>query len=316
MARSAGSYTLQEPLGAGGMGSLWVGENSATGARAAIKLVLTKSVRRDPTALARFEREAKVLALIHHPHVAGLLEQGDLPNGMPYIAMELLEGESLVERLESMQAPMPFGHVTELVTQLGGALEHIHELGIIHRDLKGEHVILVGPREGMNTKVIDFGLAKAPGLASTKGAQLTIPGSTLGSVEYMSPEQVMDSAAVDERADLWALAVMAYISLTQEFPFKGDTLRTLLSAIIKAEFVPPSRLNTSVPATVDAFFSRAFDLEMSERFPSARAMVDAWYAAIGLQQDKRRSRLPAVMLLVALTITALTALALYLFVLQ
>lgn len=308
-----GSFRLIEPLGEGGMGTLWIGEVPATTTRAAVKLVLAKSARRDPTALARFEREAKVLALIDHPHVARLLETGELDDGMPYIAMELLDGESLVERLEGLQAPMAFGHVTELITQLGGALAHIHGLGIIHRDLKAEHIILVGPREGMDTKMIDFGLAKAPGIEPVH-AQLTTPGATLGSVEYLSPEQIMDSAAVDEQADLWALAVMTYMALTQEFPFKGERLKDLLDAIVRGAFEPPSRLHPHVPATVDAFFERAFDLDMKERFPSASAMVDAWYVATGLQQEKPKSRTRVVVLFVALALAFLTALALYRFV--
>lgn len=307
----AGEYRLEEPIGSGGMGTLWSAENPETGERAAIKLVLAKSARRDPTALARFEREAKVLSMIDHPHVAKLIAQGELDDGMPFIAMELLAGESLVERLESMQAPMPFGHVTELVTQLGGALEHIHGLGIIHRDLKGEHILLVGAREGMDTKIIDFGLAKAPGIPSAVRAQLTTPGATLGSVEYMSPEQVMDSAAVDEHADLWAFAVMVYMSLTQAFPFQGGTVRELLDAIMKAEFEPPSRVNPAVPATVDAFFTRAFDLEMTERFPSARSMVDAWYDATGLQQQGRRGRKRTAVVMIAMLVAIVVALAIY-----
>ena len=313
--RMAGPWEILKPLGAGGMGSLWVARNAVSGAEAAVKLVLAKSARRDPTALARFEREARVLALVEHPHVARLLDRGELDDGMPYITMELCDGESLVARLESMQAPMPFGHVTELITQLGGALEAIHGQGIVHRDLKGEHILLTGPREGMDVKIIDFGLAKAPGISQEVQAQLTSPGSTLGSVEYMSPEQVMDSAAVDEQADLWALAVMTYIALTQEFPFKGETLRALLDAIVEGKFTPPSKLRSGVPVTVDAFFVRAFDVEMAERFPSARAMVDAFYDAIGLQREGRRTRRRTVVLLVVMLTLLAAALLTYRFAL-
>jgi serine/threonine protein kinase len=285
-----GSAKLERPLEEGGMGAVWVGHHTKSRFPVAVKFMLDEVARDEPTARERFEREARVLSLLDHDHVCKLFEEGRLDDGTPFIVMELISGESLVERLERTGEPFTLEQVTELVTQTCDALDHVHGRGIVHRDLKGENTYLVGKSDNVLVKIIDFGLAtsaertakaKAEGSGVPSwGRKLTKPGEALGSPEYMSPEQILSSGDVDEHADLWAVAVLAYVALTLQFPFQSENLGQLLSTIMAAQYTPPSEVTPSVPAALDAWFARAFDLKKEKRFQSAREMADAWRRAV------------------------------------
>jgi serine/threonine-protein kinase len=283
-----GSTRLLRPLDAGGMGALWVGEDIATKTQVAVKLMLPELADEDPTATGRFDREGKVLAQVKHPHVVTLFDAGALPDGTPYIVMELLSGESLVERLMRTEKELTLAQTTDLICQVCDALEHIHGRGIIHRDLKGENTFLLGTSDNIYVKLLDFGLAKAPGLPGAPA--LTVPGQQIGSPEYMSPEQVMGSLDVDTRADLWGVGVLAYVALTLGFPFQSERLPDLLSAIMRAEFPAASQANSAVPVALDAWFQRAFHIKRAERFASAVEMKQVWCQASGQQPSGQQPR--------------------------
>jgi serine/threonine-protein kinase len=291
-----GSAQLQRPLEEGGMGAVWVGQHIETRVPVAVKFMLDELAKAEPTARERFDREARVLAMIEHDHVVRLFEQGQLDDGTPYIVMELLSGESLVERLERTEKPFTLEQVSDLVGQTCDALDHLHSRGVVHRDLKGENTFLIGTTDGtVLVKIIDFGLATTPdsttfakqvgGGVPSWGRKLTKPGEALGSPEYMSPEQIMSSGDVDEQADLWAVAVLAYVSLTLRFPFQSERLPELLGAIMGAKYPPPSGLVPGLPPLVDEWFRRAFHLQKAARFGSAREMAAAWRKAT---EDQRR----------------------------
>lgn len=281
-----GTAKLERPLEAGGMGAVWIGQHVQSRVPVAVKFMLDELARDEPTARERFEREARVLQLLDHDHVCKLFEQGKLDDGTPYIVMELINGESLVERLERTGEPFTIDQVTELVNQACDGLDHVHGRGIVHRDLKGENTYLVGKSDNVLVKIIDFGLAtsaertakaKAEGSGVPSwGRKLTKPGEALGSPEYMSPEQILSSGDVDEHADLWAVAVLAYVALTLQFPFQSENLGQLLSTIMAARYTPPSEVSGDVPKALDAWFEKAFDLKKENRYQSAREMAAAW----------------------------------------
>ncbi len=284
-----GSAKLERPLEEGGMGAVWIGQHVTSRVPVAVKFMLDELARDEPTARERFGREARVLSLLDHDHVCKLFEQGQLEDGTPYIVMELLSGESLVERLERTGEPFTLDQVTELVTQTCDALDHVHARGFVHRDLKGENTYLIGKTDNVLVKIIDFGLAtsaertvkaKAEGSGVPSwGRKLTKPGEALGSPEYMSPEQILSSDDVDEHADLWAVGVLAYVTLTLQFPFQSENLGQLLSTIMAASYTPPSEV-AETPASLDPWFARAFNLSKQARFQSAREMADAWRRAV------------------------------------
>ena len=267
---------LKRPLGEGGMGSLWVADHLRERKEVAVKFVWTDLAKEDPTVLERFDREANTLQKLDSPHVVKLYERGLLGTDMPFIVMELLHGETLVERLERT-GEMPFEQLAFIVSQLGTALDHIHGHQIIHRDLKAENIFLLGDEARPLVKVLDFGLAKPPGAPGEK--KLTAAGAMVGTAEYMSPEQIISSADVDHRADLWAMAVLAYAMLVAELPFKGEKLGEVLMAIRTTQYTLPSALRDGVPQSIDAWFAKAFNIDYNQRFLTAAEMNEAWQRA-------------------------------------
>jgi len=269
---------LLRPLGEGGMGSIWVAEHLTERKEVAVKFVDNELARADPKILERFDREAQVLATLDSPHVVKLYERGTAPDGAtPFIVMELLHGETLVERLERT-GELELATMGFVVSQLANAIGYIHERKIIHRDLKAENIFLLGEDEQPLVKLLDFGLAKPPG--DPGGKKLTGVGTMIGTAEYMSPEQILSSKDVDESADLWAFAVLVYVSLVAALPFKGDKLPEMFMAIRTSQYTPPSQLREGLPAGVDAWFAKAFHMDVTQRHASAAAMNEAWQRAV------------------------------------
>ena len=241
-----GAYAIASPLGAGGMGEVWRATDTRLGREVALKL-LPAAFASDPDRLARFEREAKLLASLSHTHIAGLfaLEEATLDGGatpVRFLAMELAEGEDLAERLK--RGAIPVEEATAIAKQIAEALEAAHEKGIVHRDLKPANVKVSA--EG-HVKVLDFGLAKAwssdgegagessdwsqsPTLARTG----TAAGLILGTAAYMSPEQARGKP-VDKRADVWAFGVLLFEMLTGKRLFDGETVSDVLAAVLTRE---------------------------------------------------------------------------------
>jgi len=269
---------LVRMLGRGGMGSVWIADHLALKTQVAVKF-MSSALATDPNMLTRFEREATSAAQIKSPHVVHILDHGVTGDAMPYIVMELLEGEDLSTRLKRT-GPLPPEDVATIVLQMCKALTKSHKLGIIHRDIKPSNIFLLDTDGDIFVKVLDFGIAKPGG---TETSDVTSTGAIVGTVVYMSPEQLLNAKHVDYRADLWSVAVVAYRAMTGRLPFSDeDGLGSLCLAFEQSSFVPPSELNPRITPELDAWFRRAFKRDPAARFASAKEMVSELFAAVGV----------------------------------
>jgi serine/threonine protein kinase len=258
------------------MGEVYRARDSRLGRDVAIK-VLPESVARDPDRLARFEREAKAVAGLSHPNILGL-HDFDTTSGVAYAVMELLEGETLRERLKG--GALPVRKSVETAVQLARGLAAAHAKGLVHRDLKPENVFLL--HDGQ-VKILDFGLARAVSSesdATSTGMPGTDPGVVLGTVGYMAPEQVRGQTA-DARADLFALGAVLYEMLAGQRAFRRDTSAETMTAILRddpPDFVP-SRVE--VGPALDRIVRHCLEKNPAERFQTARDVAFALEALSG-----------------------------------
>ncbi len=262
----ADRYRLIERLGEGSMGSVWRAEHLTLGSEVAIKL-LDESIARHSVALARFMREARSAASLKSVHVVQIHDFG-VVGGVPYIAMELLRGETLGARVRRSGRLSP-AETALIITHVARAVGKAHDAGVVHRDLKPDNIYIVREEEEEFAKVLDFGVAKAG--EGAYAATLTSAGKLLGTPAYMSAEQAAGEP-VDRRTDLWAMAVIAFECLTGTLPFIGDDLPDLLHAIHDGPIPIPSRLGR-VPDGFDAWFARGVARRVDDRFRSAREMA-------------------------------------------
>ena len=267
------AYELLHPLGRGGMGEVWVARDVRLGRKVAIKL-LPAELTRDAGRVARFEHEARAASALNHPNVCTILGFGEATDGQHYIAMELVEGETLRKRL--MASPIGLREATDIAIQVGSALSAAHASGIVHRDIKPENV-MVRP-DGL-VKVLDFGLAKLgssePALVATdetRTAMLTEPGAVVGTAAYMSPEQARGQP-VDSRSDIWSLGLLLYEMMAGRNPFVGETASDTLAAILTRD--PPllSDLDPTTPSDLQRAVSRALQKERRDRYHDVRDLV-------------------------------------------
>ena len=271
------SVRIERPLGEGGMGSVWVAHHTTLDARVAVKLISQRLDARHELARKRFEREARIAAKLQHPHVIQIYDHGITEDGVPYIVMELLEGETLAARLRRV-GQLSARETEMLVSQLAKVLTMAHETGVVHRDLKPDNVFLLESDYELFVKVLDFGIAKQTE-ADVLG-ELTHTGALVGTPLYMSPELLMGDREVDRRADLWGLAVMAYHSLTGRLPFQGETLAALGVSVNEGVFAPASALAADVGPEIDAWFKVALCRKADLRFQTAREMAQAFRSAV------------------------------------
>jgi len=279
-----GRYRLIAEIGRGGMGAVWRAEHLGWEAPVAVKL-MNRDVADRPEALARFEREVRLAAGLRSPHVVQVLDHGiDEGTGIPFIAMELLEGESLEQRLRRLGRLSP-DETFSVVTQLVRALSRAHAAGIVHRDLKPDNVFLVRNDEDSIVKILDFGVAK--GLVPSLEGGLTRPGSVVGTPFYMSPEQLRGSREIDHRADLWSLSTIACECLTGRRPFEAEDFAQLALLLLGNTGRPlPSTLGR-VPPSFDAWFLRATHPDIGQRFQSARELSQTLGLACGISPSEQ-----------------------------
>ncbi|WP_437307490.1 serine/threonine-protein kinase [Sorangium sp. So ce388] len=263
------------PLGQGGMGSVWVADHLTLGSQVAVKF-MAPEIARSPGFAERFRREAMAAAQLRSPHVAQVFDHGVTEDGLPYIVMELLEGEDLKSRV-SRHGPIPMHEIACIVRQVAKALGRAHQLGIVHRDIKPDNIFLADADGEIFVKVLDFGVAKQ---AVSSDQSMTATGSTIGTPLYMSPEQILSAKRVDFRSDLWALGVVGYYAITAQVPFTGETFGALSVAINAGVFTLPSLLRRGVPHAVDAWVTRALQHDPAARFGSIKEMADALDQAI------------------------------------
>ena len=270
------SVRLVRLLGQGGMGSVWVAEHLGLHTQVAVKLI-SADVAESEEAVTRFQREATAAAQLKSPHVVQVFDHGVTDEGVPYIVMELLEGEDLGKRLERCGA-LPISEVVEIVAQVCKALARAHARGVIHRDIKPDNVFLVDSDGELLVKVLDFGIAKR---TEDSGLGMTSTGTMMGTPYYMSPEQVMSSKAVDQRSDLWSVAVVAYHALTGALPFFAETLGALCVSINTAIHTAPTRQRADLPPALDDWFRKALARDPEHRFASAKELSQSFAQAAG-----------------------------------
>ncbi|MEO5725509.1 MAG: serine/threonine-protein kinase, partial [Byssovorax sp.] len=271
----AHKFRLEDQIGAGGMGTVWRAWNVQLDIPVAIK-VMNATFAQDAESVARFEREAKAAARIRGRHVVNIYEHG-VHEGLTYMAMELLEGEDLNQRLKR-EGRLSLRATAHIVSNLCKALQRAHDLGVVHRDLKPANIFLTRDGDEEIAKVLDFGIAKL--MHTTDGGFVSVTGQILGTPTYMSPEQIRATKHVDNRADLWSLAVIAFRALTGEFPFSGS-LFDITSSILGGTTPIASAFASDLAPEVDAFFARAMARDIDRRFQSARELSSAFSVLSG-----------------------------------
>ncbi|MEZ5351909.1 MAG: protein kinase [Bryobacteraceae bacterium] len=259
-----GPYEVLAPLGAGGMGEVYKARDTRLDRSVAVK-VLPDHIAQREDARARFEREARAVASLNHPHICTLHDIG--PN---YMVMELIEGETLAARIE--KGPIPLEQALGFATQITDALDRAHRAGVTHRDVKPQNIMLT--RDGV--KVLDFGLAKsassAPGpTEATLTKALTTEGTVLGTPQYMAPEQ-FEGKEADARSDIWAFGAVLYEMVTGRKAFEGKSYTSLVGAILGSD-PPPMALKPFTPAGLDRLVRRCLRKEPDDRYQSMRDLV-------------------------------------------
>ena len=251
-----GPYEILAPLGAGGMGEVYRARDTRLGREVALK-VLPADLAHDSARRARFEQEARVLAALNHPNILGIFDIGD-----SYVVMELVEGSTL------RGAQLPLRKVLDIGAQIAEGLAAAHGAGITHRDLKPDNVMVT--KDG-RVKILDFGLAKVKGPQGSEESRTAVsdPGAVMGTVGYMSPEQVR-AQAVDGRSDIFSLGVLLHELIRGERPFLGDSAAETMAAITKTD-APP--LPEGTPSGVVRVIDGCLGKQPEERWQSARDLA-------------------------------------------
>ena len=271
------TYRILDVLEKGGMGTVYRGEHQRLKRPVAIK-VLAQHLTADPAALTRFQREADIVSQLHHPHIVHILDYDTTDNGDPYIVMELLAGETLSRRLDHERI-LALRDVVQIVAQTAGGLVVAHAAGIVHRDLKPDNVFLLDMQDGsVFVKLLDFGISRR--VAATR--RVTGEYDVLGTPDYMAPEQVINTANADHRADQWSLAAMAYEMLCGRIPFYGETVVKTLAKVVGDEPTPLTELAPGIPKDLAQVVSRGLAKDPARRFSSIMEFADQLADKAGL----------------------------------
>ena len=283
-----GPYEILAPIGAGGMGEVYRGRDTRLDRTVAIK-VLPERLAATPEARQRFEREAKTISQLSHPHICALYDVGN-QDGTEYLVMEYLEGETLADRLAARGA-LPVDQVLRYGVEIADALEKAHRQGIVHRDLKPSNVMVTGS----GLKLLDFGLAKAFAPVTTPGsltsfpteAHLTQEGTILGTFQYMAPEQ-LEGKDADARTDIFALGAVLYEMATGKKAFSGASQASLISSIMTSEPQPISQVQPMSPPALDRVVGVCLVKEPEARWQTAHdvGLQLEWIARGGVPVDR------------------------------
>jgi serine/threonine protein kinase len=275
-----GKYRLEKKLGEGGMGAVWKATHEFMSKPVALKL-LKSQVASSDEAVKRFAREAKLASQFDEPHCVQLFDCGrDEKSGILYLAMEYLEGRSLRGLLDA-EKRVPVDRAVGIITQLLAALDAAHDIGIVHRDVKPENIFLVshGKRKEF-VKLLDFGIAKQPPTEDYK-TQITRAGFTVGTPEYISPEQAF-AQDVDGRADLYAVGIIFYEMIVGRRPFIGNNALEVITAHVQQPPPPPRKTapDANIPEEIEKVLLKAIAKEPNDRYPDAEAFANALQAAL------------------------------------
>ncbi|MGH7575311.1 MAG: serine/threonine-protein kinase [Longimicrobiales bacterium] len=275
----AGRYRIVELLGAGAMGAVYVGEHLRIGRRDAIK-VLRTSMARDPEAMARFTRGARNLSAIRHPNVCTIYDFGDTPDGLQFLAMELVDGETLKDVLDR-EGRLELNRAAGIALQIADALGAAHGAGIVHRDLKPGNVMLARNADGSDAvKVVDFDIAKGP--AEAEGEEVTRLGFVVGTPEYMSPEQ-LTGEVIDGRSDIYSLGILLFRMVAGASPFHASSTQELMVQRLttlpkRLDEVPPG---ATFPPALQRVLDRALARDVHDRQASAAELASELSAVTG-----------------------------------
>ncbi|HEY6047113.1 MAG TPA: protein kinase, partial [Pyrinomonadaceae bacterium] len=269
---SISRYRILEKLGQGGMGEVYLAEDTKLGRKVALKL-LAEELTQNRDRLSRFDQEAYAASALNHPNILTIYEMGD-EAGRHYIATEFIDGMTLRQRMGG--PPMELTEILEVAIQVTGALEEAHAAGIVHRDIKPENVMI---RKNGHVKVLDFGLAKlieqslggdeTDTEAVTRALVQTDAGVVLGTSQYMSPEQARGKP-IDARTDIWSLGVMLYEMAAGRPPFSGETKTDVIVAIAKSEPLPIARFAPTLPAEFEWIVLKALRKDVDERYQTVK----------------------------------------------
>src|SRR4051812_9633282 len=265
-------FHVQRKLGGGGMGVVYAAEDTKLGRVVALKF-LPESVTNDAIALKRFEREARAASALNHPNICTIYDV-DQHNGQPFLVMELLEGETLRQRINGRALDIRL--LLDLANDIADALEAAHSHGIIHRDIKSTNIFITVRGQA---KLLDFGLARnvlgnsSPDAETLADAtQLTRTGHVVGTVAYMAPEQAL-GRPVDARSDLFSFGIVLYEMATGKLPFSGDTPSAIVDAILHNQPPPVSRINALVPRRLDRIIEKCLEKDPAKRYSSAKELL-------------------------------------------
>jgi serine/threonine-protein kinase len=270
----ANRYRIARPLGRGGMGEVFAAENIRTGRPVAIKL-LRQDSKAKSSAVARFRQEARAAGSINSDHVTQVLDVEEDPEHGVVLVFELLEGESLIDRLKRT-GPIHFDELWSIIEQVWMGLADAHRAGIIHRDLKPSNVFLERRPDGTTrVKILDFGISKVP--KEVGGETLTEMGQSLGTFSFMPPEQIGKAKTVDHRADIYACTTLIYQSLTGQLPYSARNILVMVEMKTKTDARKLSEATQGpVEPRLEAFVSRGLSRDPEQRFPTAIDALNAW----------------------------------------
>jgi serine/threonine protein kinase len=254
-------YEILERIGGGGMGVVYRARDVRLGRDVALKFLSHPHVQ-DATARTRFRNEARAASALDHPNLCPVYEYDETPDGRPFIAMALVAGRPLRDRIA--EGPLPVAEAVGIAVQAARGLEHAHRAGLVHRDVTPANLLLA--TDG-TVRILDFGVAKRTG-----GDALTAKGMTLGTIGYMAPEQIK-AEAVDARTDVWALGAVLYEMLAGRNPFRGDPRETLSSSMAGRPRRPLRELRPEVSGALEAIVLRCLERDPAARYPTAAALA-------------------------------------------